>query len=72
MPELHGSPARPAVALLAAGWAGEYNWGGAFGTYFWIDPKEQMAVVFMSAAPGEGRARFRNIVKNMVVQAIDD
>jgi CubicO group peptidase (beta-lactamase class C family) len=26
---------------------GEYNWGGAAGTGFWIDPKEQMIGVFM-------------------------
>jgi CubicO group peptidase (beta-lactamase class C family) len=26
---------------------GEYNWGGAAGTAFWIDPKEQMIGVFM-------------------------
>ncbi|MBI3683263.1 MAG: beta-lactamase family protein [Acidobacteria bacterium] len=26
---------------------GEYNWGGAAGTRFWIDPKEQMVGVFM-------------------------
>jgi CubicO group peptidase (beta-lactamase class C family) len=26
---------------------GEYNWGGAAGTAFWIDPKEDMIGVFM-------------------------
>jgi len=26
---------------------GDYNWGGAGGTAFWVDPKEQMFVVFM-------------------------
>lgn len=26
---------------------GEYNWGGAAGTAFWIDPQEQMIGVFM-------------------------
>ena len=38
-----------------AGTTGDYNWGGAYGTFFWIDPKEEMAVVYMVAAPG-GRA----------------
>src|SRR5262249_2099026 len=28
------------------GSAGDYNWGGAFGTGFWVDPKEELAVVF--------------------------
>ena len=36
-----------------AGTVGDYAWGGAFGTYFWIDPKEQLTAVFMSAAPGQ-------------------
>ena len=31
----------------AAGSAGEYFWGGAAGTRFWIDPKEQMIGIFM-------------------------
>jgi CubicO group peptidase (beta-lactamase class C family) len=27
---------------------GEYMWAGAGGTFFWIDPKEQLAVVYMA------------------------
>ena len=27
--------------------AGEYNWGGAAGTRFWIDPEEQLIGLFM-------------------------
>ena len=30
-----------------AGSEGEYYWGGAAGTRFWIDPKEQMIGIFM-------------------------
>jgi CubicO group peptidase (beta-lactamase class C family) len=30
------------------GTVGEYSWGGAAGTYFFCDPKEDMAVVFMT------------------------
>ena len=55
-----------------AGTTGDYNWGGAFGTYFWVDPREQMVVVYMSAAPGEIRTKLRNLVKNLVLQAIVD
>jgi len=32
---------------------GEYNWGGAGGTAFWVDPKEQMFVVFMMQSPSQ-------------------
>ena len=27
--------------------AGEYNWGGAAGTRFWIDPQENLIGIFM-------------------------
>lgn len=30
------------------GTVGEYGWGGAAKTYYWIDPKEQMIGIFMS------------------------
>jgi CubicO group peptidase (beta-lactamase class C family) len=55
-----------------AGTMGDYSWGGAFGTYFWVDPNEEMAVVFMSAAPGDIRTHFRTLVKNLVLAAILD
>jgi CubicO group peptidase (beta-lactamase class C family) len=29
------------------GSAGEYNWGGAAGTRFWIDPQEELIGIFM-------------------------
>ncbi|MFN8637499.1 MAG: serine hydrolase domain-containing protein [Chloroflexota bacterium] len=31
-----------------SGSAGEYNWSGAANTHFWIDPAEDLAVVFMT------------------------
>jgi CubicO group peptidase (beta-lactamase class C family) len=30
--------------------AGNYSWGGAFGTYFWVDPKSDLVGVFMVQA----------------------
>ena len=55
-----------------AGTIGDYGWGGAFGTSFWVDPKEEMAVVFMAAAPGDIRMHLRTLVKNLVLAAIVD
>jgi len=55
-----------------AGSKGDYTWGGAYGTYFWVDPKEELVVVFMSAAPGEIRVYYRNLLRNLVLQAIAD
>ena len=60
------------LALLA-GTTGDYSWGGAFGTYFWVDRKEEeLAVVFMAAAPNDIRTQARTLVKNLVLAAILD
>jgi len=53
-----------------AGSAGDYYWSGVYGTYFWVDPKEQLAAVFMAAAPGTIRLRYRQLTRNLVYQAL--
>lgn len=50
---------------------GDFHWGGAGGTYFWVDPKEELAVVFMAAAPA-ARLRTRQLLPALVLQAIID
>jgi CubicO group peptidase (beta-lactamase class C family) len=57
------------IAALA-GSAGDYYWSGVYGTYFWIDPREQLSVVFLAAAPGLVRLRYRQMLRNMVYQAL--
>jgi CubicO group peptidase (beta-lactamase class C family) len=52
------------------GSVGEYNWGGAGGTYFWVDPKENMFVVFMMQSPKQ-RVYYRAILKDMIYAAVD-
>jgi CubicO group peptidase (beta-lactamase class C family) len=52
-----------------AGSVGEYNWGGAGGTYFWVDPKEDMFVVFMMQSPKQ-RAYYRGLLKAMIYAAV--
>jgi CubicO group peptidase (beta-lactamase class C family) len=54
------------------GSAGEFMWGGYAGTYFWVDPKEQVTAVYMSQAPSVARAYYRRLVKQLVYQAIVD
>jgi len=54
------------------GSAGEYMWGGAGGTYFWVDPREELAVVFMSQGPFPSRVVYRRLVKQLVYAAIVD
>ncbi len=52
------------------GSAGEYSWGSYAGSFFWVDPKEQMVVVYQTQAPTPDRERFRRLVKQLVYQAI--
>ncbi len=54
----------------APGHVGEYNWGGAYGTYFWNDPKLGLAVVFMSQAPGPLRYHYRRLLPKLVNEAL--
>lgn len=52
------------------GSVGEMNWSGAGGTSFWIDPKEDMYVVFMSQTV-QHRSRIRVTLKNLVYGAME-
>ncbi|MDX2203674.1 MAG: serine hydrolase domain-containing protein [Hyphomicrobiaceae bacterium] len=49
---------------------GEYYWGGAAGTAFWVDPKENLFVLYMMQSPSQ-RVRFRPALRNMVYGAIE-
>jgi len=51
------------------GSVGDYFWGGVYGTYFWIDPQEQMIVVLMTAAPDQ-RLRYRYLSRQLVYAAL--
>ena len=53
------------------GSAGDYYWSGVYGTYFWVDPAEELSVVFMGAVPGLSRLRYRQLVRALVYQALD-
>jgi CubicO group peptidase (beta-lactamase class C family) len=55
----------------AAGTVGDYTWGGAFGTYFWVDPKEELTVVYMAASPGVV-GTYSRLARNLVLQSIVD
>jgi len=55
-----------------SGSIGEYGWAGAGGTYFWVDPKEQVVAILMTQAPGPARVYYRQLFKELVQQAIVD
>jgi CubicO group peptidase (beta-lactamase class C family) len=52
------------------GSVGQFSWPGAAGTDWWVDPKEELAVVYLSAAPGPVRWHYRQKINAMVYQAI--
>jgi len=54
------------------GSVGEFGWGGAYGTQFWVDPREQLVVVFMAHTPGSQRLHYRQLIGSLVLQAIVD
>ena len=55
-----------------AGSAGEYMWAGALGTFFWVDPKENLVAVYLTQAGGPTRQAYRRLIKELVEQAIAD
>ncbi len=48
---------------------GEWYWGGAGGTYMWVDPAKDLVVVFMMQSPRE-RLHYRSLLRDMVNAAI--
>jgi CubicO group peptidase (beta-lactamase class C family) len=68
-----GFAVRQAAGIAGVpGSAGEFMWGGFAGTYFWIDPKEQIVAVYMTQAPSPIRAYYRKLFKQLVYAAIVD
>jgi CubicO group peptidase (beta-lactamase class C family) len=53
-----------------AGSIGQFFWSGMAGTFFWIDPKEDLFAVFMSQGPGQ-REYFRTLVRSLVYAAVE-
>ena len=49
---------------------GTFYWGGAGGTYFWVDPKNELVAVLMLQSP-KWRTHYRALMHNMVTAAIE-
>jgi len=55
------------------GTLGEFFWGGAAATAFWIDPKEELAVAFMTQVIGsEVRLTLRRDLRTLVYSAMTE
>jgi CubicO group peptidase (beta-lactamase class C family) len=48
---------------------GSFGWSGAFGTYFWVDPKEDLIAVMMIQTPvNDMRPEFDNAVMQAIIK----
>jgi len=60
------------AATGAVGTAGDFMWGGAASTVFWIDPTEELYAIFMTQLLPSGVYDFRGQLRSLVYAAIDD
>jgi len=51
---------------------GDYYWGGAASTIFWVDPREDMVVIFMTQLMPSATFNFRGQLRNIIYSAIVD
>ena len=52
--------------------AADYYWGGAASTIFWVDPVEDLSVVFMTQLMPSGAFNFRGQLKTLIYSAFTD
>jgi len=50
--------------------AGDYYWGGAASTIFWVDQTDDLVVVFMTQLMPSGAFNFRGQLKSIVYSSI--
>jgi CubicO group peptidase (beta-lactamase class C family) len=68
-----GFAVRPGDGIAPfSGSAGDFNWGGYAGTFFWVDPKEQLVATLMVQSAGSLRLFHRLLYRQLVYQAIVD
>jgi CubicO group peptidase (beta-lactamase class C family) len=60
------------AATGGVGPAGDYMWGGAASTLFWIDPIEDLYAIFMTQLLPSGAFDFRGQLRSLVYAAITD
>nr|QRD81014.1 lipolytic protein [uncultured bacterium] len=59
----------PARSLIP-GSVGDYSWGGMASTYFWVDPREQLIVVFMTQLIPSTTHSLRRELRTLVYSAL--
>jgi CubicO group peptidase (beta-lactamase class C family) len=61
----------PALTLIP-GSKGEYSWGGAATTSFWVDPAEELIAIFMTQVLPSGAYPVRRELRTLVYSAITE
>jgi CubicO group peptidase (beta-lactamase class C family) len=51
------------------GSVGDFSWSGVTGTYFWVDPQQQLIAILLTQAPAQ-RLHYRYLMRTLVYQAI--
>lgn len=66
-----GVAVRTAAGLAPLpGSVGEYSWSGLAGTFFLVDPAEDLIAMLFTQAPGP-RVHYRNLFRHLVYAAVD-
>ena len=66
-----GFAVRTDPSSLLPGRIGSFTWGGVWGTRFWIDPAEKLAVVQMlQIEPADDNGRHRRALANLTYEAL--
>jgi len=60
------------VDNASLGSVGDFFWGGMASTLFWVDPVEDMVVVFMTQLMPSGTFNFRGQLQSIIYSAIED
>jgi CubicO group peptidase (beta-lactamase class C family) len=59
----------PGIARMM-GSVGDFSWPGASGTNWWVDPLEELVVVWMAHSPGSIRWKYRQMINALVYGSI--
>lgn len=60
------------AATMIPGSNGDFAWGGAASTYFWVDPKEDLAVIFLTQLLPSDTYPIRRELRTLVYSAFED
>jgi len=58
--------------MMLPGSIGDYSWGGAASTYFWIDPKEDLITIFMTQLMPSSTYTIRRELRTLVYSAFTE